>query len=97
MAVNQTSTITTTGTWSSQADAIANIASTGGNPPVLSFIEDKVANGDLTQTRSFNGTNKLTMERVWTDEAWAEYLNQETGQAALEAEGWTIAETNDAP
>lgn len=97
MAVNQTSTITTTGTWSSQAEAIADIAATGGNPPVLSFIEAKMADGGLTQTLSFNGTNKLTMERVWTDEAWAEYLNEATGQTALEAAGWTITETNDAP
>ena len=97
MAVNQTSTITTTGTWSSLDEAITDIAAIAGNPPVLSFIEAKKSDGGLTQTLSFNGTNKLTMERVWTDEAWSEYLTQETGQAALEAAGWTTTEINDAP
>jgi len=96
MAVNQTSTIKKNGTWGSKSAALDDIIAKAPGISIFDFLKSKIADGGLTNTISFNGSDTLTMQRTWTDEAWAEYLKQTTGKTALEAAGYTCSETNNA-
>jgi hypothetical protein len=96
MAVNQTVTIQTTGTWADSDAALEDIVTKTGGISILNFLESKKSSGNLSGSIVFDGTNKLTVTRVWSDSAWEEYKLEATGRSTLEGLGWTITETNDA-
>jgi len=96
MAVNQTVTIQTTGTWADSDAALEDIVTKTGGISILNFIDSKKLSGNLSGSIVFDGTNKLTVTRVWSDSAWEEYKLETTGRSILEGLGWTITETNDA-
>ena len=96
MAVNQTVTIQTTGTWADSDAALEDIVTKTGGTSILNFLESKKSSGNLSGSIVFDGTNKLTVTRVWSDSAWEEYKLEATGRSTLEGLGWTITETNDA-
>ena len=96
MAVNQTVTIQTTDTWASEDEALDDIVTRTGGISILNFLESQKTSGNLSGSIEFDGTNKLTVTRVWSDSAWEEYKLESTGRSTLEGLGWTITETNDA-
>ena len=96
MTVNQTVTIQTTGTWADSDAALEDIVTKTGGISILNFIDSKKLSGNLSGSIVFDGTNKLTVTRVWSDSAWEEYKLETTGRSILEGLGWTITETNDA-
>ena len=100
MTVTQTVTATKAGAgFEDFEDAKVQYTADANASALAATLNSSGSGGEFTVTTGFNpATQTMTVERVWTDDDWADYLaNHDAARQAaktnLEAAGWTTGET----